>query len=247
MNNRLLEKIINNKLHSEKYIDFSPNGLQIEGRSNIKNIITGVTACQKLLNEAIKYNADAIMVHHGYFWKKEPLIIDGIKRKRLKTILSNDLNLYSWHLPLDGYSEFSNNFHIAKQLKIKIYGEITQFLMWGTFETLMTAERLVAMITKKFSRVPLYYNSSKQSIIKKIAWCSGKGQHFISEAAHFGVDAFLTGEMSEETIHLIREYKLHFFSAGHHATERFGIKELGSWLMKNYNLNVMFVDIDNPI
>lgn len=247
MNNITLEKIINHKLNTNKYYDICPNGLQIEGRSNIKNVITGVTACQMLLDKAVKYNVDAIIVHHGYFWKKDPVIIRGIHRKRLKTILANNINLYSWHLPLDGCTKLGNNIQIAKKLEINIQGEITQFLMWGFFKEPIEGSQLFDIITKKFSRIPLYYNSSNKSKIKKIAWCSGKGQSFISRAAHFGVDAFLTGEISEETIHLIREYKLHFFSAGHHATEKDGIKQLGIWLMKNYDLNVTFIDINNPI
>lgn len=247
MNNIILEKIINNKLNSNKYYDFSPNGLQIEGRSNIKKIITGVSACQILLDKAVEYNADAIIVHHGYFWKKDPLTIKGIHRKRLKTILSNNINLYSWHLPLDGCKTLGNNIQIAKKLKIKIQGEITQFLMWGYLKKSITGKKLSNIIATKFSRIPFYYNCSNKSKIRKIAWCSGKGQSFISHAAQFGVDAFLTGEVSEETIHLIREYKLHFFSAGHHATEKDGIKQLGNWIIKNYHLDVIFIDVDNPI
>ncbi|BBI01245.1 Nif3-like dinuclear metal center hexameric protein [Buchnera aphidicola (Nipponaphis monzeni)] len=247
MNNQELENIINKELSSSKYQDSCPNGLQVEGQFQIKKIITGVTACQKFLNVAVKCKADTVIVHHGFFWKNDPLVIKGLYRKRFKTVLCNDINLYCWHMPLDNHKKLGNNIQIAKKLDISIQGEIIPFLWWGYFKKPISYNALKYKIFTKFNRMPFYYSANKIPIIKKIAWCSGKGQSFIHAAACFGVDAFLTGEISEETIHFIREYKLHFFSAGHHATEKYGVEALGNWLSNEYCLNVKFVNIENPI
>ncbi|CAL4321579.1 GTP cyclohydrolase 1 type 2 [Buchnera aphidicola (Thelaxes suberi)] len=247
MNNLLLENIINKKLNTHLFQDSIPNGLQVEGKSKIHKILCGVTACQKLLDIAVIDHYDAIIVHHGYFWDNENKTIRGIKRNRLKTILLNDINLYSWHLPLDAHKTLGNNARIAYELNIQICGNITTFVMWGNFCTPMYGNDLVKQITLKFNRIPLYLPSKTNQKIKKIAWCSGKGQSFIYQAVDYGIDAFITGEVSEETFHFAYENNIHFFSAGHHATECFGIQELGLWLQKNYNLNIKFINIFNPI
>jgi len=134
MKNFLLEEIINKKLSSDKYDDIVPNGLQIEGDHIVKKIIIGVTACQNLLDVAVSHGANAIIVHHGYFWQKESRYIHNMKRKRLKTILSNNINLYSWHLPLDIHPELGNNAQIGKKLNICIKGNILPYVLWGEFK-----------------------------------------------------------------------------------------------------------------
>ncbi|VAX76539.1 Nif3-like dinuclear metal center hexameric protein [Buchnera aphidicola] len=249
MNNFFLEKLVNDKLNSKKYVkDFSPNGLQVEGKSEIKKIITGVTACQKLLNQAIKYNADAIIVHHGYFWKNQDQKILGMYKKRLKTLLSHDINLYSWHLPLDINSEFGNNVQLGKLLNISIQGKISQYVLFGQFNRFHTAESLKNIIEKKLKRKPFHYGQTGPKYIKNIAWCTGKGQNFFNQAITSNIDAYLTGEVSEETIHIAEENNIHFFSLGHHATEKSGIKKLGQWLyQKDNSLIITFIDIHNPI
>ncbi|WP_343154573.1 Nif3-like dinuclear metal center hexameric protein [Buchnera aphidicola (Pseudoregma panicola)] len=247
MNNIDLENIINKKLNSKKYKDYIYNGLQIEGKKKVCKIITGVSICKKLIKIAIYKNADAIIVHHGMFWKNEKRIINKINRKRLKLILNYNINLYSWHLPLDFYKGFGNNVQIAKKLKIKIKGKINNFLFWGTFNKSISLKSLINKVKKKYSRNPFYYKNNLKKNIKKISWCSGKGQKFIVDAANFGVDAFLTGEVSEETMHYANEYKIHFISIGHHATEIDGIKKLGEWINKKYEINTNFININNPI
>ncbi|WWO98731.1 MAG: Nif3-like dinuclear metal center hexameric protein [Candidatus Dasytiphilus stammeri] len=248
MRNIELEKLINKQLNSANFHDYVPNGLQVTGREEIKIIITGVTACQALLDQAVSNHADAIIVHHGYFWKNELPLIQGIKRQRLKTLLLNDINLYSWHLPLDAHPKLGNNAQLAKILDIKVQGEIVPFLCWGTFLQPLTSEALIKRITAKLGRIPLYFaDNQAPSLISSVAWCTGGGQKFINEAANFCVDAFITGEASESTIHSARENKLHFFAAGHHATERGGIQALTKWLEKNYNFNITFIDIYNPV
>ncbi|QCI26764.1 Nif3-like dinuclear metal center hexameric protein [Buchnera aphidicola (Thelaxes californica)] len=247
MNNFLLESLINEKLNSNIFQDVVPNGLQIEGKSEIQKILCAVTACQAVLDIAVLEKYDAIIVHHGYFWKNEDNIIKGIKRNRLKTILSNDINLYCWHLPLDDHKTLGNNVQIAKQLQIKIFGKIAPYVLWGKFDIPILACDLKQKITKVFGRIPFHCGGQYNKKIKTIAWCSGKGQNFINIAANSKMDAFLTGEVSEETVHIAKENNMHFFSAGHHATECAGIQYLGSWIKKKYNLNVNFINIFNPI
>ncbi|WP_058972614.1 type 2 GTP cyclohydrolase I [Type-D symbiont of Plautia stali] len=246
MNNVELEKIVNLQLNTSAFSDYAPNGLQVEGRADVKTLITGVTACQALLDEAVKRNADAILVHHGYFWKSESPLIKGMKRQRLRTLLTNDINLYGWHLPLDAHPELGNNAQLAKLFDIDVKGEIQPLVPWGELAEPVSGEALAAKIAERLGRTPLHCGDNAPALIKRVAWCSGGGQGFIDSAAAFGVDAFISGEVSEQTIHSAREQGLHFFAAGHHATERAGIKALGEWLAENHGLDVTFIDINNP-
>ncbi|PAW37287.1 Nif3-like dinuclear metal center protein [Pantoea vagans] len=246
MNHYELETLINQQLDSHSFSDYAPNGLQVEGRSEVKTIITGVTACQALLDEAVARQADAIIVHHGYFWKSEPAAIKGMKRRRLRTLLANDINLYGWHLPLDAHSELGNNAQLAKLLDIDVRGEVMPLVFWGELAEPISGEQLARRIGDKLGREPLHCGDNAPALIRRIAWCSGGGQSFIDQAAAAGVDAYITGEVSEQTIHSAREQGLHFFAAGHHATERGGVKALGEWLAQHHNLDVTFIDIPNP-
>ncbi|MDU4940283.1 MAG: type 2 GTP cyclohydrolase I [Mixta calida] len=246
MNNFELEQIVNQQLNSAAFSDYTPNGLQVEGREHVKKIVTGVTACQALLDEAVRLQADAVMVHHGYFWKNEAPAIKGMKRRRLRTLLANDINLYGWHLPLDAHPELGNNAQLAQALGIHVQGDIQPLVPWGELQEPLSGEALAARIGEALGRQPLHCGDNAPAQIRRIAWCSGGGQGFIDSAAAFGVDAFITGEVSEQTIHSARENGLHFFAAGHHATERGGIRALGEWLAAQHQLDVTFIDIDNP-
>lgn len=246
MNNLELENIVNQKLNTGAFSDYAPNGLQVEGRAEIRTVITGVTACQALLGEAVIRQADAVLVHHGYFWKSESPLIKGMKRQRLRTLLANDINLYGWHLPLDAHPQLGNNAQLAALFDIEVKGEVQPLVPWGELVEPLSGEALAEKIAVKLGRTPLHCGDNAPAHIKRIAWCSGGGQGFIDSAAAFGVDAFITGEVSEQTIHSAREQGIHFFAAGHHATERGGIKALGEWLAQQHGLDVTFVDIDNP-
>ncbi|WP_034913395.1 type 2 GTP cyclohydrolase I [Erwinia sp. 9145] len=246
MRNTELENLVNQQLATASFNDYAPNGLQVEGRSDIKKIVTGVTACQALLDEAVRLEADAVLVHHGYFWKSESPVIKGMKRNRLKTLLANDINLFGWHLPLDAHPELGNNAQLAKLLGIDVQGHIEQLLPWGELREPLTGSALAARIASVLGREPLHCGDNAPETIRRIAWCSGGGQGFIDAAAAHGVDAFITGEVSEQTIHSAREQGLHFFAAGHHATERAGIRALGDWLADVHALDVTFIDIPNP-
>ena len=250
MNNLELEQLINQKLSSDKINDYAPNGLQVEGKTEIKKIITGVTATQALIDYAIRQNADAILVHHGYFWKSENPCIRGMKGKRIKALLVNDMNLYGYHLPLDVHPELGNNAQLATLLDIENLQPLEKgavsIPVWGELKEPMTGENFAEKIEKVLNRKPLICIENGPHLIRKIGICTGGGQGYIDLAAEQGCDAFITGEVSEQTIHSAREQGLHFFSAGHHATERYGIKALGEWLAKEYGFDVEFKDIDNP-
>ncbi len=247
MNNYQLEQIINQQLNSEQFKDYAPNGLQVEGRAEVNRIITGVTACQALLDKAVEMQADAVIVHHGYFWKNELLVIKNMKRQRLKTLLSHDINLYGWHLPLDAHPTLGNNACLAADIDLQLQGQIDAYLPWGILNSPMTGEGLVIKLAQALNHSPLHCGDNGPELIKRVALCTGGGQDYIERAADFGVDAFITGEVSEKTIHIARERGIHFFAAGHHATERGGVKALGAWLQENHALEVTFVDIMNPV
>ncbi|MER2371628.1 type 2 GTP cyclohydrolase I [Photorhabdus laumondii] len=247
MRNIELENVINQELNVGDFQDYAPNGLQVEGRAHIQRIVTGVTACQALLDEAVRLQADAVIVHHGYFWKNEPAVIRGMKRNRLKTLLCNDINLYGYHLPLDAHPSLGNNVQLARLINAKVVGLVEPFVPHGEFEQPITPVELAARIEQALGRKALYVGDNAPAEIRKLAWCTGGGQSFIQQAAEFGVDAFITGEVSEQTVHIAREMGLHFYAAGHHATERYGVKALGEWLVGHYGLDVTFIDIPNPV
>ncbi|QJC37949.1 Nif3-like dinuclear metal center hexameric protein [Enterobacteriaceae endosymbiont of Donacia bicoloricornis] len=248
MKNKELEIIINNKLNTNISIqDYIPNGLQIEGKKYIKNIITGVSACQKLLDFAVKLKADAIIVHHGYFWKNESSVIKGAKKKKISTILINNINLYSWHLPLDLNQEIGNNIYLANILNINIKGKINPFVFYGYLKNKISIKKFLSILKKKLKRIPLHFGENAPKKIYKIAWCSGAGQKFLEKIINYDIDVFLTGEVSEMNFHFANENKIHFISAGHHATEKGGVIMLGNWLKKKFKLNVNFININNPV
>ena len=250
MNNLELERLLNEKLSIDRINDYAPNGLQVEGKAEIKKIITGVTASQALIDYAVAQQADAILVHHGYFWKSENPCIRGMKGKRIKTLLVNDINLYGYHLPLDVHPELGNNAKLAQLLGIgdlqPLENSTTSIPVWGMLKEPVTAEEFAQRIEQVLQRKPLICTENGPHLIRKVGICTGGGQGYIDLAAAQGCDAFITGEVSEQTIHSAREQGIHFFAAGHHATERYGIKALGEWLAAEYGLDVEFKDIDNP-
>ncbi|PVZ85892.1 Nif3-like dinuclear metal center protein [Serratia sp. S1B] len=246
MHNLDLENLLNTELNCAAFQDYAPNGLQVEGRSQVQRIVTGVTACQALLDAAVEQQADAVIVHHGYFWKNEAPVVRGMKRNRLKTLLSHDINLYGYHLPLDAHPTLGNNAQLAQLLGIRTLGQIEPLLPYGEFEPPLTAGELQQRLETRLGRAILHCGDHAPQLIRRVAWCTGGGQGFIDSAAQFGVDAFISGEVSEQTIHTAREMGIHFFAAGHHATERAGIKALGEWLAQQHGFDVNFIDIPNP-
>ncbi|QLB21429.1 Nif3-like dinuclear metal center hexameric protein [Vespertiliibacter pulmonis] len=254
LTNLQLEQILDEKLNSKMIADYAPNGLQVEGRREIQKIITGVTASLPLIEQAISQNADAILVHHGYFWKSENLAIRGMKGKRIKQLLKHDINLFAYHLPLDIHLELGNNAQLAKQLgitqlkglenkpnSIPVYGELSQPISANELQ-----QKLAGLLQHPVILCDEFIADYPQKLIKTIGICSGGGQGYIDLAAEKGCDAFISGEISEQTTHSAREQGIYYFACGHHATERDGVKALGRWLAQHYNLDVQFIDIDNP-
>ncbi len=250
MDNRHLETILNQKLDINAIRDYAPNGLQVEGKKDVKKIITGVTACQALLDYAVSQNADAIIVHHGYFWKNEDPRLIGMKGKRIKTLMQHDINLYAYHLPLDVHPELGNNAQLAMLLGLNtlqpLEDKTPSIPMWGEFDTPISPAELQMRLQNLLGQAPLTSHDHAPTQIKRLGLCTGGGQDYIDLAALKGMDAYLTGEVSERTIHSAREQGIHFYAGGHHATERYGIMALGKWLAENYDVDVEFKDIPNP-
>ena len=250
-------QFLDSLLKPSKFNDFCPNGLQVEGAREVKKVVTGVTASLALIEVAIEREADLILVHHGYFWKGERPVVTGMKRLRLQKLLQNDISLIGYHLPLDAHPELGNNAQLAELLEIDVEGgfDPDQALSIGLFGRLrrpQPAQAFAQFVAQKLQRPPLYVSagsseSAANDTIETIAWCTGGAQQFIEKAVDLQVDAYLTGEASEQTFHTAKESGIHFFAAGHHATERYGVKALGEHLADEFNLSVEFVDIPNPV
>ncbi len=245
-----LTNYTNTFLQTNQSKDYCPNGLQVEGKSEIQHIVTGVTASQALLDIACGKQADAVLVHHGYFWRNENPRIIGIKRKRLATLLRNNVSLLAYHLPLDLHPEVGNNAQLGKLLGIEIDGVLqsnTQSICGskGYLPCAISAKHFAQTINTKLARNCIHVDAGP-STITHIGWCTGAGQGFIDLAIEQNLDAYISGEISESTAHLAREAGIHYFAAGHHATERYGIQALGEHLAQKFSISHEFVDIDNP-
>ncbi|MDO6564048.1 Nif3-like dinuclear metal center hexameric protein [Amphritea sp. 1_MG-2023] len=241
----------NSLLSSEKYRDYCPNGLQVEGCHEVKRIISGVTASQALLDRAVELQADLILVHHGYFWKGEAEAIVGMKKRRLQTLLSHDISLLAYHLPLDGHPDLGNNACLAEQLELQVLGGLEpdnplSIGLIGRLAEPLSAAELRQKIAMVLGREVLHIDAGPQQI-ETLGWCTGAAQGYIDKAAELGLDAYISGEISEPTVHSARELGIHYFAAGHHATERYGVQALGERLAKEFDIEHQFVDIDNPV
>ncbi|RUO25606.1 Nif3-like dinuclear metal center hexameric protein [Aliidiomarina minuta] len=250
MQRSVLLRSLEQWLQARMIKDYCPNGLQVEGREEINKIVTGVTASQALIDAAIEVNADTLLVHHGYFWKGEDERVTGMKKRRLKQLLQQDMNLIAYHLPLDIQAEFGNNAELARLLQLEELQALSGLspegiVQQGVLPQALTGETFAEQLEGLLQR-PLTASQLHSSLIKKVALCTGGGQGFIEAAVESGADAFVTGEVSEQTIHIARECGIHFFAAGHHATERYGVKALGDKIAAEYDVQVQFIDIDNP-
>ncbi|WP_442489640.1 Nif3-like dinuclear metal center hexameric protein [Halomonas litopenaei] len=238
-------------LEARRFKDYTENGLQVEGAQTVTRVLSGVTACQALLDEAVRWQADLVLVHHGYFWKNEPVAVTGMKRRRLSTLLGNDINLLAYHLPLDAHPELGNNATLAQRLGWTVEGTLDapmgEGLLWhGRLERPMGITELAAQVGASLAREPLVIEASGVEAVSRVAWCTGGAQDMIIPAAEAGAEVFVSGEISERTTHLAREMGIHYLAAGHHATERYGVQALGEWLAQRFGVEHRFVDIDNP-
>ncbi len=237
-------------LNVSAFADYAPNGLQVEGRGAVCRIVSGVTASQALIEAAIEQGADTVLVHHGYFWKNEDARVIGMKRKRLAALLRHDINLIAYHLPLDGHPELGNNAQWAKALGL---ADVRGFLgkpgaeigVRGVLPKAVSGGELKRMLELILGR-PVLHVPGNERPVRSLGLCSGGAQGYIGEAAEAGLDAYLTGEVSEHTVHVAREMGIHFHACGHHATERFGVRALGEHLAERFGIEHRFIDIDNP-
>ena len=241
---------LDSELRASSFPDYCPNGLQVEGCHEIGVIVSGVTACQALLDKAVELDADAILVHHGYFWRGEDERLVGMKAKRIRTLLQAGINLFAYHLPLDCHPTMGNNAGLARAMGFTQWQGIdpddpTHPVFRGELHSGVRLGDIVAKLESELEREVLTVGDRAASI-QSAAWCTGGGQGYIAEAASAGVDLFVTGEVSEQTVHVARERGLAFIAAGHHATERFGARDLGTWAAQRFDIEHHFVDIDNP-
>ena len=237
-------------LNAARIADYCPNGLQVEGRPQVRRIVSGVTASQALLDAAVEAEADVVLVHHGYFWKGEDARVTGMKRRRLQTLLGHDISLLAYHLPLDLHPEVGNNVQLARQLEITVEGPLDPdnpkvVGLLGSLAEPMTARDFARRVQEVLGREPLLVEGA--SMVRRIGWCTGGGQGYIDDAIAAGVDLFLTGEASEQTFHSARENGVSFIAAGHHATERYGVQALGDYLARRFAIEHLFIDCPNPV
>lgn len=246
-----LSAYIWNLLGCDGFMDYAPNGLQVEGRSNIKRICTAVSASEEAVSQAAEWNADALLVHHGYFWKGEDPVLVGMKRQRIAKLILADMNLLAYHLPLDCHVELGNNACLGKLLGLESLqshraGSVDNLLWSGSLPQPLSGEVLAGLIETRLNRKPLHIAANEKPI-SKIAWCSGGAQDYLLAASELGVDAFLSGEVSERTYYQAKESGIHYYACGHHATERYGIQALGAHLADAFDLEHRFLDSCNPV
>jgi len=242
-------KTLNDWLGPDRFQDYCPNGLQVEGRPSVSRVISGVTASQRFLEQAIEAGADMVLVHHGYFWKGEDPCISGMKQRRIRTLLANDVSLVAYHLPLDAHRTMGNNACLGATLGVRNPEPVTddpRELLWhGDLAEPLSAEALGKQMEEGLDQAPLHV-AGGPAIINRVAWCTGGAQGMIDRAARLGVDAYISGEISEPTVHSARENGIHFFAAGHHATERHGVQALGAALERALGIEHHFIDDPSP-
>ncbi len=235
------------QLNVAAFKDYAPNGLQVEGRKEVRRIVAAVTASRAAIDYAAAQQADMLLVHHGMFWKSEPVALVGWKRQRIATLLANDINLVGYHLPLDAHPQWGNNARLAALMGWQLEYTCGEqgLLNVGTWPQGGTLAELSDELADKLGREPVAVGSADKPV-RRLAWCTGGAQGFFQEALEQGVDAYVTGEISEAQFHLANETGVAFVSAGHHATERYGIQALAAALAERFSVETVFFDEKNP-
>jgi dinuclear metal center YbgI/SA1388 family protein len=241
-----LNRYLDGLLEVSRFRDYCPNGLQVEGRGEIRRIVSGVTASLDLIQAA--NDADAILVHHGFFWKGEDLRLTGTRRARVALLLERELNLYAYHLPLDAHAGFGNNAELGRRLGLVETGRFAdqEVGFCGRLAAPVRLDEFALRVKQSLGRQPLVIGDGAREV-RQIAWCTGAAQGFFEEAIKLGPDAYLSGEISEQQVHLARESGVAFIAAGHHATEKYGVQALGEHLAARFGLRHRFIDIANPV
>jgi len=248
---RQIVDYLHTALSVDKFRDYCPNGLQVEGKEQVGKIVAGVTACQALIDKAVDVDADLLLVHHGYFWKGESQVLTGIKGNRIRTLMKNNISLLAYHLPLDAHPIWGNNAQLANILGINVEGglEPDNPLSVGNIGTLkspVSAQAFAAYVGEQLRREPQLILGDERPV-QRVAWCSGSAERMIEQADQLQADLFMSGEISEPVVHYAREAGIHYLGAGHHATERYGVQALGEHLAERFGIEYQFVDIDNPV
>ncbi|MEM6406237.1 MAG: Nif3-like dinuclear metal center hexameric protein [Pseudomonadota bacterium] len=233
------------QLHPADVDDYCPNGLQVEACDQVRKIVSGVTASLDLIQAAVAQQADVLLVHHGYFWRGEPDSLTGMKGRRIRALMQNNLSLIAYHLPLDAHPTLGNNARLGVQLGLNGQPDAGHALLWGaTLSAPLSTTELTEYLGQQLQRSPIVIDAKQP--IRRLAWCTGAAQGMITQAAAAGYDAYLSGEISEQTQHQARELGITYFAAGHHATERYGVQALGAELASRFDLQHHFIDLDNP-
>lgn len=252
-----LESYLNNLLSIHTIKDYCPNGLQIDGSSEgaynkeVNTIVTGVSANAELIDYAISINADALIVHHGFFWKGEPQPLTGLKGRRIQKLISSGISLLAYHLPLDIHPELGNNILLSKKLELNLKGTFCKngpidLGVYGDLSNPTTPQELTHKLSELLNRTPQHISVNDKPITK-IGICTGAAQDFLEEAADLGLDAFISGEISERTPHIAKELGIDYISAGHHATETFGVEAISTHIEQNLGVKSFFSNIQNPV
>jgi dinuclear metal center YbgI/SA1388 family protein len=243
-----LTAYLDGMLATERFHDYCPNGLQVEGREEIRRIVCGVSANLALIEAAIERRADALLVHHGWFWKGEDGRVTGFRKRRLQRLLMHDINLFAYHLPLDAHAELGNNAQLAQRFGWRIDGHFGAYDLGcrAVLPAPISAGDLAAQAARIFEREPLLIGAATRAV-RTVAWCSGGAQDWFEAAIAAGADLFMSGEISERITHLARETGVAYLAAGHHATERYGVMALGAHLAERFGIECTFVEIENPV
>ncbi len=235
-------------LKVSEFNDYCPNGLQVESSDTVNHIVAGVTASLALIDAAIEVGADTLLVHHGYFWKGEPEAIAGFKGRRIRRLIQNNINLLAYHLPLDAHPEVGNNAQLANIMGWSVDGRFGEhdIIFHGVLPKPLGLDDLTADIATRLGSKPLSISAGEKPV-RSLAWCSGGAQSYIEQAAEQGVDAFVSGEVSEKTFHFAREAGIHYIAAGHHATEQYGVQALAAVIAERFGVKQQYIDIANPV
>lgn len=245
-----LIQTLDNWMEADSFKDYAPNGLQVEGQGSVDKLALGVTASADVIEQAAVWGADALLVHHGYFWKNESPTLSGMKGHRVRALFENQISLIAYHLPLDCHPEFGNNKTLLDQLDLSggtpIEGE--GGLLWSVpLNGQFTLPQLAAEVASRLNRTPLVIESPRApKSLNRLVVCTGGAQDYLSKAKFYGGDVYLSGEISERTTHEARELGVHYISAGHHATERYGVQALGAKVQQEFGIEVAFFDDHNP-
>jgi dinuclear metal center YbgI/SA1388 family protein len=235
-------------LQAETFQDYGPNGLQVEGRREVRHLVSGVTASLAFIEAAIAAGADTLLVHHGLFWRGHDGRLTGWLAARVRLLMAADVNLFAYHLPLDAHAELGNNAQLGQRLGLRAdarFGEQNLGFIGAAAPAVDTLPALAASVQQQLARAPVVLPGDGRPL-RRVAWCTGGAQGYFEAAIAAGADVFLTGEISEPQAHLARETGVAFLACGHHATERYGAPAVAAHVAAQFGLKHQFIDIENP-